>query len=165
MLSPFGPAHVDATHLWLADAELRRQIDSIRRPSREENERYWEARAGDADRPVFAVIVDGLHVGNGGLVIDRTRRKAELWLYLAEARGSGVGTSAARELLERVFGDLALYRAQVRVLASNEGALRFWKSIGFSEEGRLRADTWCDGEPVDAIVLSLLAPEYATVAS
>jgi RimJ/RimL family protein N-acetyltransferase len=161
LLSPFGPEHVEATYRWLSDPELRRQIDSLGRPSESGNRQYWQERAGDTTRPTFAVTVDGSHVGNCGLVMDQARRKAELWIYLGESRGSGVGTRAVHELLARVFGDLGLYRAQVRVLVSNDTAVRFWRGLGFIEEGRLRSDTWHDDEPVDALLFSLLAPEYA----
>jgi RimJ/RimL family protein N-acetyltransferase len=85
-------------------------------------------------------MVDDRHLGNAGLLIDRDHSEAELWLYLGEGRGAGVGRRAADALLGRAFDSLGLDRAAVRVVSDNEGGLRFWRSLGFVETGSLRED-------------------------
>jgi ribosomal-protein-serine acetyltransferase len=92
--------------------------------------------------------------------LDARRRKAEFWIYLGVNRGRGVGRAAVLRMLSYAFGELDLNRVAVRVLATNCDALRFWESLGFRTEGRLREDTWVDDEPVDAYCLGLLAREW-----
>jgi UDP-4-amino-4,6-dideoxy-N-acetyl-beta-L-altrosamine N-acetyltransferase len=156
VLTPFGIEHLDATYSWLEDEHLRRQIDSIGEPDREAHNGYWSKRLADPERPSYAIISDSEYIGNCGLNVDANRRKAELWIYLGRRRSEGAGRAAVEQLLLLAFDVLALARVFVRVLATNEAALRFWRSMGFVEEGRLRADTWAGELPVDAYVLSLL---------
>jgi RimJ/RimL family protein N-acetyltransferase len=157
-LEPMGPEHLESTLRWLQDADLRTAIDSGGAPTAEEHAAYWERRFASANEEAYAVLSDGRHVGNCGLLLDERRRKAELWLYLGDpvVRGAGIGHTAARGLLERVFDGLRLNRASVRVLSTNPGALRFWRSLGFVEEGRLREDSGA----ADSIWLGLLRGEW-----
>src|SRR5438067_8993317 len=131
MLVPFGKDHIEATYRWLRSGELRGQIDSIGEPAPDAHEEYWRQRLGDERRPTFAITLDGSHVGNCGLIVDRDRRKAELWIYLGEGRNRGVGRAAAKDLLVDAFDRRDLHRVFVRVLETNEPALRFWRSLGF----------------------------------
>jgi RimJ/RimL family protein N-acetyltransferase len=161
-LAPFGSEHLGATFAWLQDEELRAQIDSLGSPpTRSAHDAYWRRRLENPNDDAYAVVAGGQHVGNGGLLVDCARRKADLWLYLGERRGSGIGRAAAQLLLRRAFDELGLNRVGVKVLATNPRALGFWQSVGFREEGRAREDTWVGGQPVDAIHLSLLARERA----
>jgi RimJ/RimL family protein N-acetyltransferase len=160
-LEPLTGRHLEATLEWLRDPGLRAQIDSLGEPTPEEHRAYWERRLADESHEAYAVLSGSRHVGNGGLQLDRRRQKAELWLYLGEARGQGIGRAAGALLLRRAFRELGLNRVTVRVVATNEAALPFWRSLGFTDEGRAREDTWIDGRPVDSMFLSLLAREWA----
>jgi RimJ/RimL family protein N-acetyltransferase len=157
-LRPMLAEHVGATFGWLEDGDLRAAIDSRGAPEPEEHAAYWARRLAAKDEEAYAVTAGGRHVGNGGLLVDPRRRKAELWLYIGEpaSRGAGVGREAARLLLERAFAGLGLRRAAVRVVSTNPAAVRFWRSLGFVEEGRLREDA---GD-ADSIWLGLLRGEW-----
>jgi RimJ/RimL family protein N-acetyltransferase len=159
VLEPFAQRHLEATFEWLHDEDLRARIDSLGAPTRATHESYWQRRLADVRDESYAVLADGVHVGNGGLLLDPARRKAELWLYLGDRRGRGIGRKAVDRLLRRAFDELGLNRVGVRVVATNDGALRFWRSVGFTEEGRAREDTWVNDLPVDAVFFSLLARE------
>jgi RimJ/RimL family protein N-acetyltransferase len=159
-LEPLSDRHLVATLGWLRDPGLRAQIDSLGEPTPDEHRAYWQRRLADATDEAYAVLAGPRHVGNGGLRLDRRRMKAELWLYLGEARGQGIGRAAAALLLRRGFRELGLNRVAVRVVATNQPALRFWRSLGFADEGRAREDTWINDDPVDSMLLSLLAREW-----
>jgi UDP-4-amino-4,6-dideoxy-N-acetyl-beta-L-altrosamine N-acetyltransferase len=160
-LEPLSDRHLEATLEWLRDPRLRAQIDSLGEPSPEGHRAYWERRLADENHEAYAVLAGSRHVGNGGLQLDRRRLKAELWLYLGAARRQGIGRRAATLILRRAFRELGLNRVAIRVVATNEGALPFWRSLGFTDEGRAREDTWIDGCPVDSMLLGLLARDWA----
>ncbi len=161
-----GPQHLEATYRWLTtDSGLREQIDTLAAPaSVEDNEAYWRSKWVHKRREDYAIVVDNAcHVGNCGLSdIGLKRLKAQLWIYVVEDRGKGVGKSAVRKLLIRAFNGLTLERVYLRVLATNPKACAFYRQQGFVEEGRARHDTLHDGKFVDAYLFSMLASEFAT---
>jgi len=162
-LVQFGEEHLETTRRWLTNsAGLREQIDCLSAPTRLENETYWRAKWQDATREDYAIIDEASdHVGNCGLCeIDRKRKKAQLWIYLGELQGRGIGRRAVCDLLSRAFGELALERIYLRVLATNPRAYAFYKTLGFVEEGRLRHDTVQNSEYVDSFLLSMLCSEF-----
>lgn len=163
-LLPMSEAHLPATWRWLADTPtLRAQVDCIAPPTPEGNQACWRARWADAGREDYAIqLIHVGHVGNCGLSgIDPARGKAELWIYLGEERGKGVGTAAVEKLMARAFEELQLNRLHLKVMADNSVGLRFYQRLGFVAEGRLRHDSRReDGSFVDALLFSLLAEEY-----
>jgi RimJ/RimL family protein N-acetyltransferase len=157
---PFAAEHLEQTARWLTDPALLRQIDSAGPMSPEGHRAYWEGRLANPREDNRAIVANGQHVGNCGMIVDESRRKAELWIYLGSSRGQGVGCAAVQAMLVHGFERRGLHRVFVRVLVSNEPALAFWRSLGFVEEGTARHDTWIDGQPVDAQRFSLLDNEW-----
>ncbi|BBL71587.1 GNAT family N-acetyltransferase [Methylogaea oryzae] len=164
ILLPMGEAHLSATYRWLTESPaLRAQVDCIAPPTPEGNEACWRNRWGQTNREDYAIQLAGVgHVGNCGLIgIDTVRGKAELWIYLGEGHGQGVGTAAIRKLMARTFEELRLHRLHLKVMADNIAALRLYQRLGFVAEGRLRHDSRrTDGSFVDALLFSMLAEEY-----
>jgi RimJ/RimL family protein N-acetyltransferase len=159
----FAEAHMELTWRWLTmSPQLREQIDCIAAPSRSENEAYWRAKLKDETREDYAITDDSLdHIGNCGLSeIDAKRKKAQLWIYIGQHQGRGHGKEAVRALLSRAFEELRLERIYLRVLVSNPRAYRFYKALGFVEEGCMRHDTVHEEEYVDSVLLSMLSAEF-----
>ena len=157
---PLGEAHEDASIRWHADLELRAALETTVAPDPAGNRVYWQRRLADDRERCYAVVEGGAHLGNCGLRVDAARGKAELWIYLGERRGEGIGTGAVEELLRVAFDELGLRRVSLRALGTNEGALAFWRTLGFLEEGRLREDTVVDGRPVDSVWFGMLRGEW-----
>ncbi len=95
--------------------------------------------------------------------VDHHDRRASLAIGLLEPRhlGKGYGTEAASEILRFAFGPLALHRVGVRVLAFNERAIRFYRGLGFVEEGREREAARVDGVWHDDLIMGLLSHEFS----
>lgn len=85
--------------------------------------------------------------------IDRRHNKAEYGIFIGEsdARGRGVGTAAARLMLQYCFEEEGLHRVYLRALAGNAPAIRSYEKAGFVREGCLRDDVFLDGQYVDII--------------
>jgi RimJ/RimL family protein N-acetyltransferase len=76
-------------------------------------------------------------------------------------RDRGLGTEAVRLITGYAFDRLGLHRVALEVYAFNPRARRAYEKVGFVAEGVLRdALRWDDGW-VDAVVMSVLAPEWA----
>jgi len=162
-LEPMREDHFDRTFEWLsASAGLRAQIDSLDAPSIEGNRSYWRRNLQDPSRQDYAIVTDdGRHVGNCGLVsIDRSRGKAEMWIYLGDSYGTGLGSKALKLLLDHAFAVLALRRVSLRVIDGNQRAVDFYLRAGFKIEGRARSDTVRDGKSIDSTLMSILAHEH-----
>lgn len=74
--------------------------------------------------------------------------------------GIGLGSEAILVLLHHAFATLGLERVALHVLATNERAIRCYRSCGFSEEGRLRASAVIDGERQDELLMGILRGEF-----
>jgi RimJ/RimL family protein N-acetyltransferase len=77
-------------------------------------------------------------------------------------RNRGFGTEATRLIVGYGFERLALHRISLEVYAFNPRARRAYEKAGFRTEGVLRESLRYNGEWVDATVMSILAPEWAT---
>lgn len=90
--------------------------------------------------------------------IDRQHRKAEYGIFIGEptARGRGVGTAAARLMLEYCFIEEGLHKVFLRVFARNIQAIRSYEKAGFVREAYLRDDVFVDGEYCDIILMAKL---------
>src|SRR5262249_50841797 len=162
-LIKFDEEHMEKTQRWLANsARLRDEIDCLGAPSRAENETYWHTKLKDKTREDYAIIDnESGHIGNCGLnEINGKRKKAQLWIYLGELQGRGIGSKAISALLARAFDELGLERVYLRVLANNPRAFAFYKALGFTEEGRMRHDTLQGDAYVDSYLLSMLSAEF-----
>lgn len=156
-------SHLTNTFRWLSESgALRQEVDCLEPPTPAGNECYWHKNWDDKTREDYAIVdTAGRHVGNCGLCdIDLRRRKAQLWIYLGDCQGAGLGTAAITRLLARAFRGLHLNRVYLRVLATNQRALGFYVRLGFVQEGVFRQDTLAEGNYVDATCMSMLASDY-----
>ncbi|MGF6175624.1 GNAT family N-acetyltransferase [Ensifer sp. 4252] len=78
-----------------------------------------------------------------------------------ELLGKGLGTAVTKLVLAHAFGELALHRISLRVLAFNERAIASYLKCGFSVEGREREAALIDGAWHDDIMMGILAHEFS----
>ncbi len=92
----------------------------------------------------------------------RKPTSADLGLVISEKRlwRRGYGTEIAQLLLQEVFEQMNLHRAEWWTNSVNIGSLKLAKKMGFKEEGRLRDAMFFDNSFHDAIALGLLKDEY-----
>lgn len=95
--------------------------------------------------------------------IDRKHGKAEYGIFIGEesARGRGIGTAAARLMLDYCFREEGLHRIYLRAFASNDQAIRSYEKAGFVREGLLREDVCIDGQYRDIVWMAALNPGAA----
>ena len=106
----------------------------------------------ETDKPVGSVYIRD---------IDHTHHKGEYGIFIGEesARGKGIGTSAAKLMIEYGFKELGLHRIYLRVLAGNEQAVRSYEKAGFVKEGYLKNDAYINGKYVDIVWMAIVNEE------
>ncbi len=79
----------------------------------------------------------------------------------ASARDRGVGTTVTRLVVDHAFSAWPdLHRLELEVYDFNPRAIAVYRKVGFFEEGRRRDALWWGDEPHDAIVMSVLRPDW-----
>ena len=136
-------------------------------PITEERHRQWLREMVLSGKCDQFIIVDKAQNRSVGTVflkeIDREHLRAEYAIFIGEetARGRGIGSEAARLMMDYGFRQLGLNRIYLYVFASNVRAIASYRSAGFREEGRLRENYRCkDGNFADVLMMSILRSEW-----
>ena len=102
--------------------------------------------------------VEGRVVGSANFLRGRWKKNAhtaELGVaLLAEFRGLGIGEALMRAGIDWAR-HVGVRKLKLGVFASNERAVRLYRKLGFTEEGRLREDVILDGRPDDELLMAL----------
>lgn len=77
-----------------------------------------------------------------------------------EFAGKGYASEAIEKVLDFVFGQMALRRVEINILAKNAPSLAIARKFGFAEEGVARGYMKIGGKPKDHLRFSLLAPDW-----
>ena len=114
---------------------------------------------------VFAIVdkKTNVHIGNVGLyAINWVARSAEYRIVIGEKKyhGKGIGTEAAKLVVEYAFDKLNLNKVFLGVNAENKGAIKSYKNAGFIEEGKARQEIYRNGKYYDAVTMSILRKEF-----
>lgn len=72
----------------------------------------------------------------------------------------GLAKEAVREVLRYSFVELGLYRMGAVTYPANEASSGMLKKLGFQQEGTLRGYLFQRGKSHDALIFSLLQPEW-----
>jgi len=85
----------------------------------------------------------------------RVRHRGRVGIGVQAAyRGLGVGAALLQTLLDWAAAEPELERVELSVFAHNEGAIRLYRKLGFTEEARLRhAFKLADGSYYDEIMM------------
>ena len=120
--------------------ELRALIDDNSVPTMEDQLRWFE-RSKEPDRNMFSLVTSGNElIGHMGFVdLDPEEKSGHLRITIGnpEYWGKGLGTEATKLLLKHGFTEMQLSYVWLRVLASNERAIKSYTKVGFErwEEG------------------------------
>lgn len=88
--------------------------------------------------------------------IDKENSSAEFGIFIGEdsARGKGIGTEAAKLMLDYGHKQLGLHRIFLRLVAENIAAYKSYRKAGFITEGIFRDMRKIDGKFVDIMFMS-----------
>ena len=146
-----------------------REIDKLTGYVYPKTEKSWEdyyERNQNLDDRVWLLIVDketGKIIGETGFIrIFMPWRIADFSLVIWDRSfwGKGYGKETSQLMFDYGFNHLNLNRLAIGVVGFNENGLRFWKSIGFVEEGKQNDGNFCNGRYSDFIMMYLLEKDY-----
>jgi RimJ/RimL family protein N-acetyltransferase len=168
VLRPVTADDVPALLPMLRDAEVARLTGSHASRDSQSGEarlRAWYGTRGERDDRLDLTVVEratGKVVGE--VVLNEWDPGNESCAFriglVPGSHGQGLGTEAARLIVGHGFETLGLHRISLEVFAFNPRARRVYEKVGFVAEGVLRDALLWDGERVDAVVMSILAPEW-----
>ncbi|MFB7586421.1 GNAT family N-acetyltransferase [Streptomyces sp. NPDC056169] len=128
--------------------------------------KWYASRGAQDDRLDLAVVERATGRVVGEAVLNEWDEENESCsfriVFVPDAVGRGLGTEATRLIVGHGFDALGLYRVHLEVYAFNPRARRAYEKAGFTAEGVLRGALLWQGERVDATVMSILAPEWAS---
>ena len=160
-LRPMTREDTDMIVAWRNSEGVRRNF-IYQEPFTPEGHENWFKNMIETGKAVQMIICDMAGDTPLGSVyirdIDRLHHKAEYGIFIGveSARGRGVGTAAARLMLNYCFDEEKLHRVYLRVFASNEQAVRSYEKAGFIKEGLLREDVCIDGQYRDITWMAAL---------
>ncbi|MBQ7955101.1 MAG: GNAT family N-acetyltransferase [Lachnospiraceae bacterium] len=90
--------------------------------------------------------------------IDHKHHKGEYGIFIGEpsGRGRGIGTAAAKLMLQYGFKELSLHKIFLRVFADNIQAIRSYEKAGFVQEAYLKDDVCIDGKYRDMLFMAVI---------
>ncbi|WP_343954636.1 GNAT family protein [Nonomuraea longicatena] len=163
-LRPVGPDDLDGLVELVEDEEGARLTGSHASGwSREALREWYSTRGAVEDRLDLAVVADGEYVGEVVLnKLDTDNLSCNLRIALVGPRafGRGYGTEALRLTVDHAFRSTTLHRIGLEVYNFNERARHVYKKVGFVEEGVLRDALLWEGQWYDAVVMSVLRPDW-----
>ena len=162
VLRPLASTDLRRCVKWFSDPQVIHFLGRNASITLAEEEKWFRDYERRMDEQIFAIEVEGQHIGNLGLhKIDRTHRKAEVGIVIGEPTfwSRGHGSDAMRVALRYGFEVLGLNKISLEVLEYNTRALRTYERLGFRREGVHREDIYKDGRFVNVLRMSLLARE------
>src|SRR3989475_8558860 len=133
LLRPLASSDLRRCVKWFSDPQIIRFLGRDAPGTLAEEERWFRDYERRTDEQIFAIEVEGQHVGNLGLhKIDRVHRKAEVGIVIGEPSfwSQGYGTEARRGVLRYGFDGLGLHKISLDVLEYNTRALRTYERLG-----------------------------------
>ena len=163
VLRPLATGDLRRCVKWFSDPQVTQFLGRNAPVTLAEEERWFRDYLRRADEQIFAIEVEGKHVGNLGLhKVDRVHRKADLGIVIGEPTywSRGYGSEALRAALAYGFDHLGLNKVSLDVLEDNVRALRSYEKCGFVREGVHREDVFKDGRFLNVVRMSILAREF-----
>jgi RimJ/RimL family protein N-acetyltransferase len=172
-LRPFRGEDLGAIAEALADPEVLRLTGSVHTSAGaagqqaviDDRLREWYGSRNDqTDRLDLAIVDNATRHCVGEVVLnewDPNNGSCNFRILVGPSgRDRGLGTEATRLILGHAFTMLGLHRVSLEVYAFNPRAQHMYERAGFTVEGTKREALRFDDERVDAVMMSILAPEW-----
>lgn len=154
------PVEKEMVRRWRNNPEVRKWMYNDHEISPEEHQNFIERLKTSKKEFYYLVYEKDKAVGVLTLTrLDLKNRNAYLGLYAnPEERIAGAGMLIGKTALKLAFEMVSLHTLKLEVLEDNQKAIKLYKKLGFSEEGRLRQFIFKDAKWKDVIVMGIINP-------
>lgn len=145
---------------WRNHPEVRRYMYTTHEIELNEHQEWFEKVAVNPE--VNLLIYELNEAAQGFVNITRTRcaEVGDWGFYLAPGAPRGSGGELGRQALNYGFAQLRLHKLCGQALGFNERSIAFHKTLGFTEEGRLRDQHFDGNQFHDVVCFGLLKGEW-----
>lgn len=121
-----------------------------------------EEQFEDGLGPNFGIWLEGALIGSIGChPIDHANRRCSLGYWIAAGQqGRGTITRCCAHLLDYLFAELGLHRAEIHCGTGNARSGAIPRRLGFRQEGVMREAEWVSGRWVDLEIWSMLEADW-----
>ena len=169
VLRPLDEGDYDALKAAMDDPDVARLTGSHEEITEERARQWMRTRKDQTDRLDLAIVDKATGEAVGEAVLnewDPDNESCNFRILIGpRGQGRGLGTEATRLIVGYGIEVLGLHRIELGVYAFNPRARRAYEKAGFVVEGIQRDALKWDGEWVDSIVMSVLAPEWEALRS
>ena len=169
VLRPLDEGDYEAMAAAMADPEVARLTGSHGEIGEERAREWMRTRKDQTDRLDLAIVDRSTGTVVGEAVLndwDPDNQCCNFRILIGPAgQGRGLGTEATKLIVGYGIEEIGLHRISLGVYAFNPRAQRAYEKAGFVVEGRLRDSLLWEGEWVDEIVMSVLAPDWKALRS
>jgi len=153
---------------WGKDQEIMKLIGEVEPWTKKTTEKWFNEQRKSEDQVWFAIIIkhNGRMIGEAGLLrIFKPWRATDMSIIIGEKDcwGKGYGTEVAHLLFRYIFETMKFHRVSIGVVGFNKRAIRFWKKVGFKQEGIHRDGYYYNGQFSDFIMMSILEDDYKRI--
>ncbi len=165
-LSALDDHCVEPIYRWRNDFELAALMTAAPIPtSRQQVAAWFSSTQADRNQVVLGIYnaepkeLIGLF---RLMYIDWISRVAELGIYIGdkEFRNGGRGRESLIQGLDYGFDSLNLKKIWLRVVSTNQSAIKLYKSVSFTEEGLLKEHFYAGGKYHDLVVMGLKREQH-----
>lgn len=145
---------------WRNHQEVRRYMYTTHKISIEEHRRWFDRVSNNPDISLLIYEQCGEPYGFVNITRGRCRQIADWGFYNSPDAPKGTGRKLGQCALEYGFDELGLHKLCGQAIGFNKRSIEFHKTLGFTEEGRLR-EQYFDGVVYhDLVVFGLLVREW-----
>ncbi|MFX1573814.1 MAG: GNAT family N-acetyltransferase [Promethearchaeota archaeon] len=165
-LIPLNPTHTPLYSLWDNNPKVRKYDRNVFPLTIEESKNIFESDDSKIKtRIMFEIWYKKDQKPIGYCEIDDIfwiDRRAHLGLTIGDPEywGRGIGTETIKLLTEYCFVELNFHKIAAEALAPNRGSQRCFEKNGFEYEGKLKEDTYIDGEFIDLLKFCILKDDW-----
>lgn len=162
-LRPITAKDTDTVVRWRNDEKIVRNFIYRETISREEHLNWLHTKV-ETGKVIQFIICDKVTQKPLGSVylqnFKEASRQAEEGIFLGEeeAYGRGIGTEAAKLVVEYAFTELGLHKLTARVLGYNMGSRKMHERAGYVQESCLKDELFLDGKYEDLLFYGILNP-------
>lgn len=159
---------LELLRMWRNNPEYRKYFREYREISKDMQKKWFETKVlKDPATIMFSIKKEGTRelLGCCGLCyINWIHRNSDLSLYIGWKDSyidqEGYAKESCKLLFEYGFYELGLKKIWTEIYEFDNSKNDLYRSLGFHEDGRLRAQYFYDGKWWDSFLLSLLSDEY-----